>query len=205
MLMQELNEIFLKYPVLVGIVTGAIAGLIGSFSGVFSTWINVLYQNKREKQQKVREEIQKQHIECISQLSWFKRNIKLNDFNELIKKYETLTTSIDILSIYYMNNQKIFINVKSIKEKLDSKIYSLFELTNMMSESAKEHSKLLFKLKTTSDNSEKIRLKLENSEYYSAYTIQVQSRGEKVTDLKTIVNDLTNEIIKVASRDFRLH
>jgi hypothetical protein len=205
MLMQELNEIFLKYPVLVGIVTGAIAGLIGSFSGVFSTWINVLYQNKREKQQKVREEIQKQHIECISQLSWFKTNIKLNDFNELIKKHETLTTSIDILSIYYMNNQNIFINVKSIKEKLDSKIYSLFELTNMMSESAKEHSKLLFKLKTTSDNSEKIRLKLENSEYYSAYTIQVQSRGEKVTDLKTIVNDLTNEIIKVASRDFRLH
>jgi hypothetical protein len=238
---QELNEAFLKNPVLIGIVSTSIGTFIGSLISVLNTWINARSQESREKQQRIREDIQKQHVECISQLAWFKIKLDFNDYVELRIKLEKLTIVIDVLSIYYLKQGNIFQKlrrenvyqkIKNTANELTLIIDSLNEVNNEVTNEVNEikNSKLkksgrasdLARITkaiqegitpaVTGESKPLEELILESQELdleFQKLNLEIENAIEKkrnlFKDIKKMTENLTNEIIKIASSDSRLH
>ncbi len=71
----ELNNILLTNPVLIGLLSGAIGGFIGGSFSLLNTWISIKSQERREKQQWVREKLQEIYTNCLFNLSIVEQTI----------------------------------------------------------------------------------------------------------------------------------
>lgn len=116
---QELNELLVKNPVLLGIFTATIGAFIGASFTLINTLMSNLFQERREKKQVIRDVLQQRYKDCICELAWFSQLGKCCPVitTELKEKTELLIINFDFLSIYYLSNYD-FKNLISLKEVL---------------------------------------------------------------------------------------
>ncbi|NMG06282.1 hypothetical protein [Brasilonema sp. UFV-L1] len=116
---RELNELLLKNPVLIGIFTGTIGAFIGAVITILNTLLSNVFQERREKQQTFRENLQQLYRDSLSVLAWFSQLGKCQSLvvSELREKIEVLIINFDFLSIYYLTDTR-FPNLISLKESL---------------------------------------------------------------------------------------
>ncbi|WP_414587809.1 hypothetical protein [Scytonema sp. PCC 10023] len=166
---RDLSELLLKNPVLIGIFTGTIGAFIGSVITLVNTFLSNIFQERRDKQQILRDNLLQLYRDCISVLAWFTQLGKCQTVvvSELREKTEALIINFDFLSIYYLTDSN-FTDLISIKESLVD---------------------LVEKLCCCTSETEKLAVAFSTSD---------------VKEVREISRLLTNQLIKLASKDSRL-
>jgi hypothetical protein len=98
--LMELNSLLLTNPVLIGLLSGVIGGVVGGSFSLMNTLISTKSQERREKQQWVRDKLQEIYTNCIFNLSLAEREFG-SDYKEIENMVRESNKWLNLLLIYH--------------------------------------------------------------------------------------------------------
>ncbi|MGQ4650440.1 hypothetical protein [Lyngbya aestuarii] len=176
--LQELNNLLLTNPVLIGIVTGTMGAFIGATFTLINTLIGNFFQGRREKRQWLKNNLQEKYTNCIYSLSQLlQMNFDEFAYRELQQQLTEIQKSFNVLLIYHFDDQ----NFQTLISQMEGLCYL----------ASRNISKIPVNLATRND------LSRERYIYYF--------ERSTVEELKKMINSINAEVIKLASKDARLN